>query len=1501
VAQPVRSTAPSSTGSSLARERDACGVGFVAQAGGVASHEVLSLALEALRRVRHRGAVAADGVSSDGAGLLLPIPRALIGASVPPGAVDPADAGLLQLLVRDDPGRIRSLVERAGAEEGVAVAAWRDVPVDPSVLGHHARETMPHVMQAVLAPPPRRARRERAAFRTRRRIESAVRSGEAGCYVVSCSYSTVTYKALVGADLLGAFYPDLTDPLSAAAFAIFHQRFSTNTTPSWERAQPFRSLCHNGEINTIAGNVAHLRAREGGLGVGALDEDLLRPVVDERGSDSAMLDETVDLLMREGQVAGGGRDARHAVAMLLPAAWEGGHVDDPELVAFYRYHAALIEPWDGPAALVFTDGVGVGAAMDRNGLRPLRYASCGDGLVVCASEAGVVDTAGRGVVRRGAVGPGGMLWVDPREGGLQTDPLHRVARRRPYARWVAAARPLGPILERAVEPIDGDELRRRQVVLGYTREELSVIVRAAASSGAEPTFSMGDDTPIAVLSARDRPLHHYLRQRFAQVTNPAIDHVRERSVTSLRTVLGPRDPLLWERPRAASLLELDSCIALAAPRGAPLDATWPTAEGSPGLTRALDGLERAACDAVRDGAAILVVADGASDRVRVPVPSLLAVGVVHRALIASGLRSRASIVAVADDVREAHHVACLIGIGAELVVPRLAAATVHHLALEGRLADDPPGAAVLRFRTALEEGVLKAMARLGISTVDAYHAATAFDAIGLAGEVAERCFGVVSPEGGIGLDEIAASALARHARAWTGDGEPELDNPGFIRFRRGGEVHATEPDLVRALHLVVDPGLERLRSTVAGVTPTAIETDASETAAAHALRGAVRDRGRTDLYDRFSKFVRARPPTEPRDLLAFVTTTRDVGLEEVESVDAICARFSGAAISHGSISAEAHETLAAGLRLVGAAANSGEGGEDPARFGRATNCDIKQVASARFGVTPEYLAHARELQIKIAQGSKPGEGGQLPAIKVTAEIARLRHTQPGIALISPAPHHDIYSIEDLAQLIFDLRQANAEATISVKLVAERGVGTVAAGVVKALADVVHISGADGGTGASPLGSIKHAGLPWELGLAEVRGTLQAEGLRDRVTVRVDGGLKTGRDVMIAALLGADAFAFGTAALIAEGCLMVRSCHLDTCPVGIATQRPELRAAFTGTPEMVATYLRHVAAETRSLLASLGLRSIDDAVGRTDLLRPTTSSGFDVATLLGGSARAPWATDPSAGRTAPPVARSGLGDRVMLDAWPAVRDGSIVDLAYTIGNHDRTVGARLGGSIARRYGRRHPPGFARAAFTGTAGQSFGAFLTDGVEFRLVGEANDYVGKGMGGGRIVIVAPADDAGTPVLAGNAVLYGATGGDVCIAGSAMNRFAVRNAGATATIEGARDHACEYMTGGAVVILGPVGMNVGAGMTGGEAFLLDDGEVRRRVNLDTVGVTRPDGAAIGRLRSMLDRHLALTGSTVARTVLAGDLRRSFLHVRPRAAVVTAADDDDTAVGSGVG
>jgi glutamate synthase (ferredoxin) len=1454
-------------------ERDACGIGFVARADGEVRADVVAQALEALARMRHRGAVAADGISGDGAGLLLPIPRALLAAEMPHLSRSELDrAGLLQVFVRGDGAGLDELLAEACGAAGVRVLAMRDVPVDPAALGDSARRSMPSIRQAIVRPPIGREgwRAERSAFRARRHVEATARRRGLDLYVASCSFRTVTYKALVTADRLCAFFPDLRHDAIAAPFAIVHQRFSTNTEPSWERAQPFRMSCHNGEINSIDANVAWMRAREDRLGVESPSiERLLRPIVDVSGSDSSILDEVADLLTHEGPH--GGRDARQVLATLVPAAWEDDPDLDPIVRGFYRYAASTVEPWDGPAAICFTDGIGVGATLDRNGLRPLRYAIRDDGLVVCASEAGVVDLDGERAVRRGMVGPGRMVWVDPRDGGVDLDAVGTVAARRPFGAWAAAHR-----VERtlghpsAIAP--REDLERHQVAHAVSRDDVRIVLRHGVGNGREPLFSMGDDTPLAVLSAHDRPVHHFLRQRFAQVTNPAIDHVRERSVTSVVTLLGPRDALLWERPEAAALLEFPSFLAFEAPLGARVALSWPVSAGPRGLETALRRIADEVVRAVDEGASTLILTHEV-DPATAPVPSVLATGAAHHALIEAGVRTKASIVVRGDDLAEAHAVACALTTGADLVVPTLAWETAASLAEPGEA-----GTAVRNVHRSLEEGVRTTMAKLGIATVDSYRGSHAFDVLGLTDEVAERCFGgMPTAVGGLTFADLGARILARHGRAF-GEGAAVLANPGLVRFRRGGEYHAANPDVVRSLHRVADPELKTLRSTAAA------DGAKADLEAAHALRAAVRDGDGGDHYARFVELIASRPASALRDLLELRTVRAPISLDQVEAASAICARFSSAAISHGSISSEAHETLALAMRLVGGRANSGEGGEDPSRFGTDRNCAIKQVASARFGVTPAYLAHAEELQIKVAQGSKPGEGGHLPAHKVTDEIARLRHTAPGIALISPAPHHDVYSIEDLAQLISDLRQVNPRAAVSVKLVASRGVGTVAAGVAKASADVIHLSGADGGTGASPLGSIKHAGLPWELGLAETHGALHAQGLRNRVRLRVDGGIKTGRDVVLAVLLGADEVSFGTAALIAEGCLMVRSCHLDTCPVGIATQRPELRARFAATPEMVARYLTHVAEEVRASLASLGLRSLDEARGRTDLLA-ARGAGDDPGPAVDLSAvlAPPHAASP---RERPPRRRERLGDRVHADAWPSIVAGDAVELSYEIRNTDRTVGGRLGGAIGRRFGEAHPPGYAQVAFRGVAGQSFGAFLAAGVGFRLVGEANDYVGKGMGGGRIVIVPPPGDAGDPTLVGNTVLYGATGGRLFVAGRGGQRFAVRNAGATAVVEGAGDHCCEYMTGGTVVVLGPIGRNAGAGMTGGTAFVLDpDGRLERRIHRDDVELDVMDDAAASVLRELLVEHSILTGSAVARRILSHpDDVLPFRMVRPRAA-----------------
>jgi glutamate synthase domain-containing protein 2/glutamate synthase domain-containing protein 1/glutamate synthase domain-containing protein 3 len=1468
-------------------ERDACGIGFVADLEGRWSRAMVDHALHGLECLRHRGAVAADARTGDGAGVLLPLHRRFFAEEGDP-------AGLLGVAMAFLPADkvqakiARVAVERALAAEGLELLRWRAVPVDPQVLGDQARDSMPLIEQAVfVAPEPPGAGEEaaeRRCFRAGRRATRDARAGGAALYLASCSLRTVTYKGLCAADQLAAFYADLADPRLQAPFVVFHQRYSTNTMPSWERAQPFRFLCHNGEINTLDGNRAWMRAREGSLGAcdlagedGLDPEELLRPALDPDGSDSAMLDNAVELLVR------GGRDIRHALAMLVPAAVEQDPEAAPELRDFYRYHACLTEPWDGPAGLVFTDGRRVGAALDRNGLRPLRYEVCEDGLVACASEVGAVDTSGHGTVRRGRLGPGQMLCVDP-ELGLQSDGdiKRALAWRRPWSAWLAEhLRPTSQG-EPLSEPPPADPTVP-QIVFGFSRELISTVLRPMVTGGKEPTASMGDDTPPAPLAATLRPVSHFLRQRFAQVTNPPIDHLRERHVLSKRTLLGPRAALLSELPEAARLLELPSFLLTAdgleglldqerCPFGTRLlDATWPATEGGGGLRAACRRLGDEAEKAVREGAGVLLISDQTAegDLERAPVPALLAVGAVQHRLVRAGLATRVSLVLDTGEPVDSHHAAALLGYGAGAICPRLALATAAGLGKDG----DAP-AAQTRYLHAVEEGVFKVMSKMGISTLDSYRGAQIFEAVGLDAEVVDTCFaGTSSPLGGLGFDELGADVLARLAAA-TAE-MARLDNPGWFKHRPGGEYHATNPEVMQALHYTVRGDQAELKGSKRG---------------AHLLQQAVKGGG-FERYQHFAKLVNERRPVALRDLLELLPAGPPVPLEEVEPAAGILRRFSTAAMSLGSLSPEAHEALAIALNRVGGRSNSGEGGEDPARFGGERSSAIKQVASGRFGVTPEYLASAIELQIKIAQGSKPGEGGQLPGHKVSGYIAKLRHTQPGVALISPPPHHDIYSIEDLAQLVFDLKQANAGADVTVKLVAEAGVGTVAAGVVKSLADVVTISGADGGTGASPLSSIKHAGAPWELGLAETQQALRANGLRARVRVRVDGGLKTGRDVLLAALLGADEYGFGTAALLAEGCLMVRTCHQDNCPVGIATQREDLRAKFTGTPEMVVNYLEYVAEEVRRLLASLGLRRLDDAIGRADLLRQRTTGDpradkLDLSPLLepghGVDEESPRrfvAPDPSQ------AIRSELGDRVAADALPGLEAGDLVNLRYPIANTDRAVGARLGVGIGARYGSRPPAGRARIEFEGAAGQSFGAFLAPGVELRLVGSANDYVGKGMGGGRMVIRPPDDDAGSPVLVGNTVLYGATRGELFCAGRAGERFAVRNSGATAVIEGTGDHLCEYMTGGTVIVLGPVGRNVGAGMTGGELFLYDpDGSARERLNDELVLAHQPDDIELVYLRELIVAHAELTDSAVAAEVLVNweQAVHSFWRVAPR-------------------
>jgi len=1461
------------------RELDACGIGFVADAEGRPSRSIVTAALTGLANVKHRGAVAADARTSDGTGLLTTIPAELFGAG----------NGVAMLFVRGaDP---RAAVEAAAAEEGLEVLEWRTPPTDDDALGELAARTRPDILQAVFRPTPATAAEvealsprddddplfdaaseelERKAFRLRRRIDQAT----SDTYVVSCSFRTVVHKGLVAADALADFYLDLADERFVAPLAIFHQRFSTNTLPTWERAQPFRMLCHNGEINTIQGNQNRMRARSrlGTVEAGLGPEDLFRPVLDPDGSDSGLLDEAAELLVR------GGRRLSHAMAMLVPEAWEETRDLDPEVRGFYEYHSALMEPWDGPAGVIFTDGIRVGATLDRNGLRPLRYAVCEDGLVVCASEMGAVPTGGHGAVDRGRLGPGHMLVVSPRFGVVRNHGVkeHLAVRAAPYAAWAGD----GFYHLGAGDPVEEPpaDLVALQAAQGFTKEDLAMVLKPMSNDAKEPTFAMGDDSPLPPMAGRPRPVSHYLKQRFAQVTNPPIDPLRERLVMSLRTLIGPRAHLLSEHADAARLLALDSFFvypsrieSLTRRDVNPyftvrLDATFDTADGADGLEAAVRHLAHEADLAVADGAGVLVIDNGGVGPSRAPIPSLLALGAVHQRLTAGQRRSDTSLVVVADDVRDTHAIAALVGFGADLVCPRLALQSVAAEADATDTGDIVSSEAQERYRAAIEAGVLKILSKMGISTIESYRGAQVFEVLGLAPEVVDLCFtGTANHVGGIGWRHLGEDTLALHREAF-GDDEADLDSPGYFRDRKGGEYHAHDKEVTQALNVLA----------LSAETPKLSERDpqAVDQAAAHLLQRAIAG----DSYDKYTDFVELvtdRPPTELNDLLQWRPLGPPVPVEEVESTRDIARRFSTGAMSHGALSKEAHETLAQAMNLIGGQSNCGEGGEDPYRYhtrgqGRDDkNSRIKQVASGRFGVTPEYLAHADELQIKMAQGSKPGEGGQLPGHKVSTEIARLRHTQPGVGLISPPPHHDIYSIEDLAQLIYDLKQVNA-AQVSVKLVATDNVGTIAAGVVKALADVVHISGGNGGTGASPLSSIKHAGMPWEIGLADTQRALVDNGLRGRVRLRVDGGFKTGRHVVVAALLGADEYSFGTAAMIAEGCIMLRACHRDTCKPGVATQRPHLRANFTGTPEGVAAYFLFMAEEVRHHLAAIGARTLDEVIGRVDLLERRTTGderadAFDISYLT----EAPVHVDEPrhfTERVELQDPRAELGDQLLADAFRWVWDGDDVELSYRITNADRSFGAALSGALALEYGPLPPRGTARVHLEGSAGQSLGVFLGHGVEIDLVGEANDYVGKGMGGGRIVIRPAANDANlldqrhagsSTVLVGNTCLYGATGGELFVAGAAGERFGVRNSGALAVVEAAGDHCCEYMTGGTIVVLGRIGYNLGAGMTGGQAFLWDPlpERVLSRVNADLVEVLRPDHDAAAELRYLVERH----------------------------------------------
>jgi glutamate synthase (NADPH) large chain len=1463
-------------------EHDACGVGLVADLSGRRTHHTVAQALTVLRNLDHRGAKGSDPDTGDGAGILTQMPDALFRASCEFGlpALGSYAAGLVFL--PEDPAAsaaAQAHVARLAGEEGLSVLGWRDVPHDQGFCGTGARATMPRLAQLFVAGPGGDAglALDRRAFCLRKRVEH-----EAALYPASLSSATIVYKGMLTALQLTPFYPDLSDPAYASALALVHSRFSTNTTPSWPRAHPYRFIAHNGEINTVRGNRNWMRAREAMLSstvfpqaAGGRGLERLLPILTESASDSASFDECLELLYL------GGRSLPHAILMMIPEPWENHEEMDPARRAFYQFHATLMEPWDGPACVAFTDGTVAGAVLDRNGLRPGRYWVTQDGLVILASEVGVLDLDPATVVRKGRLQPGRIFLADTGSHRIleDADVKAALAAEHPYAEWLHAGLMHLDDLPDRIRALPGTaELTTRQRASGYTEEELRLLLQPMAAAGAEPIGSMGTDTPVAVLSDRPRLLFDYFTQMFAQVTNPPLDAIREELVTSLETSTGGEQNLLAPGPAScrqivlpypvisdndlAKIIHINDDGNLPGFAAHVADGRYRVAGGGAALRDRLAEICAEVTAAIKACARIVVLSDrgaadpaGSVDPALAPIPSLLLCGAVHHHLIRERTRTRVGLVVECADAREAHHIALLVGYGAALVNPYLALESVQDMVRRGVLDSVSTPKAAANLIKALGKGLLKIMSKMGVSTAASYHGAQIFEAIGLGEEVIDACFtGTTSRLGGAGFDVLAAEVASRHARAFGGRdaglAHQRLETGGEYQWRRDGERHLFNPETVFKLqHATRTRRYEIFKEYTRLVDDSATRL--------MTLRGLLRIRG-VDA-------AAARPP---------------VPIEEVEPVSAIVRRFATGAMSYGSISAEAHETLAIAMNRLGGKSNTGEGGEEPRRFVPDANGDlrrsaVKQVASGRFGVTSEYLVNADDLQIKMAQGAKPGEGGQLPGHKVYPWIARTRYSTPGVGLISPPPHHDIYSIEDLAQLIHDLKNANPAARVHVKLVAEVGVGTVAAGVCKAHADVVLISGHDGGTGAAPLTSIKHAGAPWEIGLAETQQTLLRNGLRDRIVVQADGQLKTGRDVIIAALLGAEEFGFASAPLVVSGCVMMRVCHLDTCPVGVATQNPELRKRFTGQPEFVVNFFEFIAEEVREHLAALGCRTLDEAVGRADLLDPAKAvshwkaAGLDLTPVL----HLPELPDGAARRhrTSQDHGLDRALDNTLIQlAEGALADGSPVTLDLPVRNVNRTVGTMLGYEVTRRWGGEGlPPDTISVAFTGSAGQSFGAFLPRGITLRLAGDANDYLGKGLSGGRIVVApdpAAPFAAETQIIAGNVIGYGATGGEIFLRGIVGERFCVRNSGAVAVAEGTGDHGCEYMTGGVVVVLGKTGRNFAAGMSGGTAYLLDPDP--RRVNTGMADLEPVAAADAELLRALVQRQHDETGSPVAARLL---------------------------------
>ncbi len=1481
-------------------EHDACGVGFLVNIDGRRSHDIITQALQVMVNLTHRGACGCDPETGDGCGILLQLPHRFfaeeaetLGFTLPePGAYG---VGMV-FLPQDAPTREACVaaINKTIADEGQMLLGWREVPRDSSVIGWLARRNEPVMRQVFIgrAPGLDIEAFERKLYVIRKvashLIQSSSLEGRSQLYFTSLSARTIVYKGLFLPDAFDAYFGDLANPQMDSALAMVHQRYSTNTLPSWPLAHPFRFLAHNGEINTLRGNINMMGSREHHIESPVFGDDIkkLIPVLTVGASDSAIFDNAFELLVR------GGRSVQHAMMMMIPEPWSGHETMADDKRAFYEYHAAKMEPWDGPASIAFTDGVRIGAVLDRNGLRPSRYWVTEDNRVIMASEAGVLDVPQDRIARKGRLEPGRMFLIDTAEQRIVDDAeiKEKLAGRKPYRAWLNVHRPVLPAhVQEIVPAVEATPLLKRQQIFGYTQEDLDILLIPMARDGKEPVGSMGNDASLAVLSTRPQALFNYFKQLFAQVTNPPIDSIREEIVMSLEMDIGREGNLLGECAEDCQRLHIESPVLSNAQlkylknyrkpglKSAVISTLFPANKGAEALEAALDRVCREAEAAVDEGISLLILSDRSAGPKHAPIPSLLAVGAVHQHLVRAHKRTECGLIIETGEAREVHHFALLTGYGAGAVNPYLALETIDNLIDKGILEEEYPGKAQKNFIKSIEKGLLKIMAKIGISTQHSYHCAQIFEAVGIHTHVIDRCFtGTVSRIGGLGLPEIARETLLRHALAYPPRRArvDELEPGGAYRWRQRGDFHQWNPATVST------------------------------------LQQATRQNSR-EAYRQFAEEVnnRSRTLATLRGLLKFKAGT-PVPLEEVEPAAEIVKRFCTGAMSFGSISKEAHETLAVAMNRLGGRSNTGEGGEDPKRFepddsGDIRRSAIKQVASGRFGVTNEYLVNADELQIKMAQGAKPGEGGQLPGHKVFDEIAKVRYSTPGVELISPPPHHDIYSIEDLAQLIHDLKNANVHGKVSVKLVSEAGVGTIAAGVSKGKSDLVLVSGYDGGTGASPVSSIKHAGLPWELGLAETHQVLVENDLRDRIRVQVDGQLKTGRDVAIGALLGADEFGFATAPLIVSGCIMMRKCHLNTCPVGIATQDPELRKKFTGKPEYVVNYFFFVAEELREIMAQLGFRTLNEMIGRADLLEYDPLPEHWKASLLDLSrvlyVAQPWdGSTLHCSKTQDHGIDKALDHEIMKLAAPALERKEKVRFSIDIRNVHRTVGTMLSSELTRRYRLgmytgQLPKDTVWIDCHGCAGQSFGAFAIQGVTLNVIGETNDYLGKGLSGGTLIVSPPAafikhieEAGGNPqehVIVGNVALYGATSGEAYFRGAAGERFCVRNSGAWAVVEGVGDHGCEYMTGGRALILGKTGRNFAAGMSGGIAFVYDaEGDFEVRCNKGMVDLKPLHEKSLPEIRSMLERHLEYTGSPAAQRLLDhwDTEMTKFVRVMPR-------------------